>query len=203
MPDPVDIAAIVLAAGTSRRFGTNKLLHPVVRHGLTLPLAAHSLLPWLDTFPQVSVVVRPSSEMFRSTIEMSLGAARSARIRWVACADAAQGMSASLACGVHANRDAAGWLVGLADMPAVPVAAITSVRTALEGGTKLAAPFCKGRRGHPVGFGAHYYGDLLGLQGDAGARSLLERDGSRVARIEIGSDGIIADIDTLEDLRRL
>ncbi len=202
MPDPVDIAAIVLAAGTSRRFGANKLLHPVARHGVTLPLAAHSLLPWLDTFKKVSVVVRPSSEMFRSTIEISLGAARSARIRWVACADAAQGMSASLACGVHANRDAGGWLVGLADMPAVPVAAITGVRAALGDGAKLAAPFHRGKRGHPVGFSSHYCAELLALQGDAGARYLLQRDSSEMSYLEMDHDGILADVDLPSDLLR-
>lgn len=197
------MAAIVLAAGTSRRFGSDKLLHPVTRRGVTLPLAAHSLLPWLEAFANVTAVVRPEAEIFCSAVETALGAEKSAAIRWVICADAARGMAASLACGVHANRDATGWLVGLADMPAVPAAAISGVRDALLAGAGLAAPLCDGRRGHPVGFASHYREELLALQGDAGARHLLERDKSCVMQIKTDDEGIFADIDVPGDLRCL
>ena len=200
MPDRTDIAAIVLAAGSSRRFGSDKLLHPVTRCGVTLPLAAHSLLPWLDAFAQVTVVVRPGSEAFRDAIATSLGTTSFAALRWIVCEDAEQGMAASLACGVRANRDAAGWLIGLADMPAVPMSAIAGVRDALFAGATLAAASRDGRRGHPVGFASRYYGELLVLRGDAGARGLLERDRSSLVQIEAGDDGIFADIDVPGDL---
>lgn len=193
----------MLAAGASRRFGSDKLLHPVTLRGVTMPLAAHSLLPWLETFGWVTVVVRPGAETFCSAIETALGASKSAAIRWVECADAAQGMAASLACGVRANRDAAGWLIGLADMPAVPKAAIEGVRNALSAGAALAAPSRAGRRGHPVGFASHYRDELLALQGDSGARRLLERDISHVVDIKIDDAGIFADIDIPGDLQHL
>ena len=200
MPDRTDIAAIVLAAGSSRRFGSDKLLHPVTRKGATLPLAAHSLLPWLDVFAQVTVVVRPGSEAFRDAIAASLGPSTPAALRWIVCQDAEQGMAASLACGVRANRGAAGWLIGLADMPAVPMSAIAGVRDALITGAALSAASRDGRRGHPVGFASRYYEELLALRGDAGARGLLERDRSSLVQIEAGDDGIFADIDVPGDL---
>ena len=203
VPDPNGIAAVVLAAGASRRFGSDKLLHSLTLRGVTLPLAAHSLLPWLETFGQITVVVRPGAEIFCNAIETALGEIDPDSIRWIECADAAQGMAASLVCGVRANSDATGWLIGLADMPAVPVSAIAAVRNALLGGAALAAPSRAGRRGHPVGFASHYYGQLLDLQGDNGARRLLERDISHVTDIRIDDAGIFADIDAPGDLQHL
>jgi molybdenum cofactor cytidylyltransferase len=197
------VAAIVLAAGASRRFGSDKLLHPVRLDGKPLPLLARSLLPWLEVFPEVTVVVREESAELRQQTEAALGPEKTAALRWCVCPDAARGMSASLACGIGQERNAAGWLVGLADMPQVPAAVIASVRDAIAAGAPAAAPFCDGQRGHPVGFSARYREELLALQGDAGARALLQRDAALLHRIDTTERGIFADIDSPEDLASL
>jgi len=203
LSDPADIAAVVLAAGNSSRFGSDKLLHPLRLRGETLPLIVHSLMPWLQTFERTTVVVRPGSEALCDAITTALGPVPREALRWLVCDDAAQGMAASLACGVRANRSAAGWLIGLADMPAIPSVAIDGVRDALLFGADLSASSCYGKCGHPAGFAACYYEELVALQGDMGARRLLERDKSNLVPIEIRSNGIYIDVDTPGDLQHL
>ena len=197
------IAAIVLAAGSSRRFGTDKLLHPLGQGQDALPLAARSLLPWLQTFNQVTVVVRPDSERLQNAVAQALGRDYAARIHWQVCPDSDLGMSASLVEGVSAHLQAAGWLVGLADMPAVPPEVIDAVGSAIAGGALLAAPYYQGRRGHPVGFSAHYLEDLLALEGDSGARRILVRDAEWLHPVETDDSGILYDIDSPEDLQHI
>lgn len=190
----------MLAAGRSRRYGADKLLAPLTLDGRTLPLAAHALRAWLQVFSRVTLVLRPQSAALRQALTAALGPDG---LHWVTCEQAEQGMGHSLAAGVAANGDAAGWLVGLADMPLLPAAAIAGVRDALLAGAPLAAAYAGERRGHPVGFAAGYRSELLALTGDAGARSLLQRDASRILRVAVGHAGIFADIDSPQDLHTL
>lgn len=202
MADPAGIAAVILAAGRSRRFGSDKLLHPVTLHGIRLPVAAHSLGPWLDVFEQVTVVVGPSSQPLRHAMKSALQQ-NAGRIRWVTCADADSGMGHSLACGIAANARASGWLVGLADMPSVPQSAISGVLQGLCSGAALAAPYKNDRRGHPVGFASIYRDTLMALQGDAGARTLLQQESKHILRTKTDDDGIFTDVDSPQDLEKL
>ncbi len=203
MPEISKIAAIVLAAGSSSRFGANKLLYPLTLGGVTKPLIVHSLLPWLEVFGQITVVVSNNSDQFCNEINTELGKLNATAIRWLECENSTTGMSASLACGVRANINALGWMIGLADMPKVPSAAIAGVRDLLLEGACLAAPFFDGKRGHPVGFASNYKEDLLMLQGDTGARHLLERDKVDLLQIEINDSGIFGDVDTQADLQNI
>jgi len=184
------IAAILLAAGAGARFGGDKLLHPL-EDGVAI--AAHAARNLLAATPDVVAVVRwgdfPLYEMLEQEgcqVTMFQGAAR--------------GMGASLAHGVAQARGADGWVVALADMPRVPVAIIKEIIASLAGGTLIAAPVHKGERGHPVGFGAALRDELLALDGDQGARAVLERHRNAVKLVECADPGVLYDIDRRADL---
>ncbi|MBU3736714.1 MAG: nucleotidyltransferase family protein [Methylobacterium sp.] len=197
MPEAAGISAIVLAAGRATRFGSHKLLQPLALDGCSAPMLAHSVRPWLQVFDTLTLVVRPGDHALRAALPAS------AAVRWVEAVNSDLGMGHSLAAGVAANRDCAGWVIGLADMPRLPAAVIAQVRDALQRGATLAAPFHLAQRGHPAGFGRIYADELLALSGDAGARHILERDAARLARIPVQHPGVLLDVDRLSDIEPL
>lgn len=112
-------------------------------------------------------------------------------------AEAARGMGHSIAAGVQARSQAPGWLVLPADMPMVGAPVLQAVAAALA---RHAVVFAQhhGRRGHPVGFSAGMYSELLSLTGDEGARRLLAR--YPAVGVETEDPGVLFDIDTEADL---
>ena len=71
---------------------------------------------------------------------------------------------------------------------------------ALADGAIIAAPFHRGMRGHPVGFGNACYAALAALTGDEGAKTIVAAHRDRVTRIDVDDAGILRDVDTREDL---
>jgi molybdenum cofactor cytidylyltransferase len=118
----------------------------------------------------------------------------------VRCANADDGMGASLACGVRASANAGGWIVALADMPWIAPQTIARVATAIAHGAPIAAPFRGAQRGHPVGFSRACYDALAALGGDEGAKSVIAAHGDDLVRIDTDDEGVLRDVDTPGDL---
>ncbi len=112
------------------------------------------------------------------------------------------GMGTSIAAGVTGTAGASGWVIALGDMPSIRVDTVMAVVDALRAGARIVVPVVGGRRGHPVGFSAHYLTRLLALTGDTGAREILTADALFIEEIHVDDAGIFADIDTVADLNR-
>jgi molybdenum cofactor cytidylyltransferase len=110
------------------------------------------------------------------------------------------GMGHSIAAGVAATGDASGWLIVPADMPLLQPHSILAVAAALGQNPVVYAQY-RGQRGHPVGFNAELFSELVGLQGDEGARRILARYPS--LGLELDDPGVLMDLDTEADLERL
>jgi len=119
------------------------------------------------------------------------------------CAEAALGMGHTLAYGIASARDAAGWVVALADMPRIRPATIAAVTAAIRDGAMIAAPSYRGERAHPVGFAAGMRNALLELSGDTGAKAVLQRHSNAVRLIETDDPGVVLDIDLKTDLSQV
>jgi molybdenum cofactor cytidylyltransferase len=107
------------------------------------------------------------------------------------------GMGDSIAAGVSIHASATGWLVLPADMPLIRPSSLRAVADALDQ-QPIAFAQHRGRRGHPVGFGAELFSELVMLKGDEGARRLLAR--YPTAAVELDDPGVLFDIDTVDDL---
>jgi molybdenum cofactor cytidylyltransferase len=183
--------AIVLAAGSGSRFGGGKLLAPwrggaLIDGALDAALAA----PVMD----VSVVVGADP-----AVAAHAGSRCGARI--VHAADHARGLSASLRAGIASlPADATGALVLLGDMPLVPQAVLRPLVHAVMEGAPAAVPVWQGRQGHPVAFSARLFPQILALEGDRGARAVLDALGDELALVEAPDDGILLDVDRPGDV---
>ena len=186
-----DCCGILLAAGAARRFGSNKLLHPLAGDP---PMALSALANLRSAVAHVVAVVRPGD----AQLEHRLSEAGATVIE---CANAEEGMGASLACAVSATGEVAGWIVALADMPYIRPDTIAKITAALAAGAAIVAPAYQGRRGHPVGISAAFRRQLESLRGDEGARSMLKLNSGQITLIEVDDPGVCRDIDTPQDLR--
>ncbi|WP_067562335.1 nucleotidyltransferase family protein [Halofilum ochraceum] len=186
------ITGVLLAAGRGDRFGGDKLS---ARLPDGRPIAAAAAEAMVASLPRVVAVTRPDDEALAAVLE-------GAGCHVVVCERADEGMGASLACGVTATRAATGWVIALADMPAIRPATIAAIAATLAGGARLAAPTYHGRRGHPVGFAGHFGPELAALGGDEGARHILAGHQADLEFVEVEDPGILYDIDTPTDLAR-
>ncbi len=187
---------IVLAAGLGSRFGG-----PL--HKLAQPLGSASVLG-----QTIAHAIESRLPVIVVTTEKLVAEAA----RWVARRDlvvlpevgspggGSLGMGYSIASGVAARPQAAGWLVLPGDMPLVKPSTLVAVASALTQQPVVYAQYL-GRRGHPVGFSAELYSELVQLHGDEGARRVSARYPS--IGLELGDAGVLFDIDTAADLAAL
>lgn len=184
------VQALLLAAGTSQRFGTDKRFHKL-KNGT--PIVLQALRNLQLAVEHIVLVVKPGET--RHFAEL-LAEDKALEIVEVAHADA--GMGASLACGIsHVDADAV--LVALADMPFIQPATIDQVREALRN-APLVVPTYNGQSGHPVGFQRKYFDELAVLSADEGGKNIMRRHWDWVKQLAVRDPAIVMDIDTPADL---
>jgi molybdenum cofactor cytidylyltransferase len=190
---PSIVAAVVLAAGLSRRMGRRKLLLEVEGRPL-VRWSVEAIAPHVD---DVVVVTGPDDTAMREALAgLDVDVAENPRPE--------DGQGASIAAGIAAlGAEVEAAIIALGDQPTLPPDAIPLLFEAFRRTAKpIVAPVYRGTQGTPVLFAASVFPELRALTGDAGARRVVDRDPTRVARVPIDAD-MPVDVDTPDDLVRL
>ncbi len=189
------VSAIVLAAGSGSRFGGGKLLAPFGER----PLIA-ATLSGLHRAPvdEIIVVVGAEGERLRS-ITTAYETRTVGNPHW------AEGMSTSVRAGLRAcASEARAAVVCLADQPFVGAEAVERLVRAFEQGATVAVATYGGEMRNPVLFARGVWPLLLReISGDRGARVFLKHHRGMVTEVACDDVADPADVDTVEDLRRL
>ncbi|WP_066339491.1 nucleotidyltransferase family protein [Azohydromonas lata] len=114
--------------------------------------------------------------------------------------DGTPGLSECISAGVSARPGSSGWVVLPADMPLVLPSTLVAVAQALRVHAVAYAQHA-GRRGHPVGFGAELYSELVLLPDDSAARRLVARYPS--CGVDVDDPGTQMDVESLRDAASL
>jgi molybdenum cofactor cytidylyltransferase len=188
------IAAVILAAGQSRRMGGPNKLLAMVRGKPLVAIAAEAALR--SGAKPVVVVTGHNADAIR-------GALGKAAVRFVHNPAYADGLSTSLRAGISSlGPEVDGAVVLLADMPRVTASMIDKLIEAFQPGEGAAiiVPTIKGRRGNPVLWARKYFADLAATRGDTGGRDLIAANRIAVKEVEMGEAAAV-DLDTPEALK--
>jgi len=191
------VAGIVLAAGRSTRMGAgNKLLQevrgkPLVRHAVEAQIASRAA-------PVIVVTGHQQDEVRAALAGLD--------VTFVHNPAFTEGLAGSLKAGLAAlPKEGPGVVVSLGDMPNVTAGVIDRLAQAFADrpDALAVAPTLLGQRGNPVLLARKLFPEVAKLDGDQGARRLLDAAGDAVEEIALDDPAVALDIDTPEALRAL
>jgi molybdenum cofactor cytidylyltransferase len=199
LPEPANpdrsltIGAVVLAAGSSRRFGDeDKLLADIAGQPMVARVVGQLLAAGLR---DIVVVTAPGSAVAATLQRFP--------IRSVPNPVAATGIGSSIACGVSAMPAVVdGIMIVPGDMPALDASLICRLvdSFAMHGATSIVYPCTKaGEQRNPVVWPATCRAHLEGLSGELGGKPLLRSSPAPIQTISV-PDTFVSDIDTPADL---
>jgi molybdenum cofactor cytidylyltransferase len=191
IPHPSPMAAVLLAAGRSRRMGAFKPLLPFGDQVVAEACIDHLLVGGAATV--VVVIGHRAAEMQERLAHLPVSFAFNELEE--------SEMSVSIARGVErVPLDAGAILVALCDQPAIPPAVIgLLIDEWRRTGAPLVVPEFEGQGGHPVLIDGRFREELLKLDPERGLRSLFDAHRAAVRRVRVDSSFVARDMDTWQD----
>jgi molybdenum cofactor cytidylyltransferase len=186
--------ALIVAAGFSRRFGSDKRRHAI---GDGDPLLLRTLKIYSEVFPSVAVVLRDDDDCLAQDLRCGLQDQPPLIVR---TGRAHLGMGHSVSDGVRAVSSWDHLFLALGDMPFVSAITLRELQRTMcdrrrRGAALIVRPRCDHRAGHPVGFSCEYFDELMSLRGDGGARPVIAAHAAELVHVDTTDRGVLIDVD--------
>ena len=189
------ISAILLAAGESSRMeGENKLVKEI--NGI--PLIKHSVKNILfSSIDELIVVLGYQKEIIEKLID------KHEKIKFVFNKDFESGMASSIKTGLnHLSNNTEAFFICLGDMPMVN-SNIYNQLIKSRNQKDIIVPTYKGQQGNPVLFDNSIKDKVLNINGDVGAKKILELNKAKILNLEINDQSIARGFNTQDDFSSL
>jgi CTP:molybdopterin cytidylyltransferase MocA len=186
------VAAILLAAGRSRRMGAFKPLLPFGNKTVI-----ECCIDYLRAggIKELVVVVGHRAEEIRQRVS---------GVTFALNPDPDSEMGASIAAGVRElSASAQATLIALVDHPAVPATVVTKLLDSWQSGARLIIPTWQNRGGHPALVDLSFRRELLDLPPTDGLRAFFDAHANELKRLPVDSPFIARDMDTWDDYTAL
>ncbi len=179
---------MVLAAGRGQRFGADKRL-ALYRGRPLLEIVVGTIR---EAGLPLRVCLKPDDSQCEQLLsELGVG--------YCYCPEARHGMGHTLAQGIQRMPDWDATLIALADMPWIAPDSLRQLADAAHS-EAIVAPIHAGQRGHPVAFGRRFYSALAQLEGDEGARGVIQQHADALQLMPLADPGVLRDADRPQDL---
>jgi len=194
--------ALVLAAGYSRRFGSDKRWYELATGE---PLLTSTLRLYLGCVDETAVILRKDDTLIATHLQQTFKGSKSPNLLF--SPNSHMGMGHSIADAMSQLKDWDYVILALGDMPCVQPSTIRSIEQELQSARtadcpKIVRPVYRGphqgqKAGHPVGFTREFFTELEALGGDRGAKQVIERHASALVLLKCDDDGILWDLDKI------
>ena len=185
------ISAILLAAGQSKRMdGENKLVKkikdiPVIKHSVRNIMAS--------SIDELIIVLGYQKEIIEKIID------KNKRIKFVFNRDFESGMASSIKTGLnYLSEKTESFFICLGDMPMVNKD-IFNLLIKSKNNKEIIIPTYKGQQGNPILFLITMKEKIMTIQGDVGAKKILELNKDKIMSVQIDDQGITKDFNTEEN----
>ncbi len=185
------ISAILLAAGQSKRMnGENKLTKEIQG----IPLIIHSVKNILSSsINELIIVLGYQKEIIEKLID------KNEKIKFVFNKDFESGMASSIKAGLnHLSEDSEAFFICLGDMPMVNKD-IFNLLIKSKNNREIIVPTYKNKQGNPILFSKSMKKKIMTIEGDAGAKKVLELNKDKTLNIETNDQSITKNFNTLDN----
>ena len=191
-----NLAAIILAAGCSKRFGKANKLHALLESNVSV---VERVLQLVNSFPfQHRIVVSAPDD------ELMLERADQYSVNCLVNGQPENGIGTSISRGVWSLNEAqfSGVAIFLGDMPFLTAGTISNVVDGFftQECRRIVRPTYSDQVGHPVVFPSIFFGALRLLQEDRGADSIIRQHAELLYCVDTNDKGILQDVDKPSDL---